>query len=184
MRRVVVPRMQTANPKNIMNQAIIFFMTNPSFPHVPLIWEENPKSYFTYISPGIANIIKEPKSDPFKPITTSTFVCSTAIVIVERSTPIAVLQLTSRLCTYMNRRDKEWNSLTEQNSEWRLVRTAKYATGKWKTIPTPRPIRAMVGRTDSLSKLFRIFPSVWLPKSKYPLTTSQQNQTHKQETIR
>ena len=36
-------------------------------------------------------MIKDPKSDPFNPITTSTFVCRIAIVTVDASTPTAVL---------------------------------------------------------------------------------------------
>ena len=38
-------------------------------------------------------MINDPKSDPFNPITTSTFVCRIAIVTVDASTPTAVLHV-------------------------------------------------------------------------------------------
>lgn len=50
---------------------------------------------------------------------------------------------------YIKRNLKEWNSFKEQHKECKLVRTAKYAIGKWQIIPNPKPRRATVGNTES-----------------------------------
>ena len=73
----------------------------------------------------MANMISEPNSEPFSPMTTSTFVCKIATVTVESSTPIAVLPITPPKHTHMKRSPIEWNCLVEQKMECRLVRTAK-----------------------------------------------------------
>ena len=82
-------------------------------------------AYTRYINPGIANIINDPNSDPFNPITFSTFVCRMAIVTVASNTPTAVLPLESPPHTYASRSHTLWNSFAEQKSWCRFVRTAK-----------------------------------------------------------
>ena len=48
-------------------------------------------AYTKYIQPGMANMISEPNREPFRPMTTSTFVIRIATVTVESRTPAAVL---------------------------------------------------------------------------------------------
>ena len=82
-------------------------------------------AYTRYIKPGMANMINDPNSDPFNPMTFSTFVCRMAIVTVVSSTPTAVLPLTRPPRPYASRSHTLWNSFAEQKSWCRLVRTAK-----------------------------------------------------------
>lgn len=83
------------------------------------------RAYTIYINPGLANIINDPNSDPFNPITFSTFVCRIAIVTVDSNTPTAVLPLKPPSHTYASRSHTLWNSFAEQKSWCRFVRTAK-----------------------------------------------------------
>lgn len=76
-----------------MNHASIFFRSVPLSPFPALHLTPRPFPHIKYIIPGIANMINDPKSDPFNPITTSTFVCRIAIVTVDASTPTAVLHV-------------------------------------------------------------------------------------------
>jgi hypothetical protein len=83
--------MHIVKPNKIINQASTFFFTNPSIFHVSLHIKETTQSYFTYINPGIANIIKDPNNDPFSPSTLSNFVTEIATVTVALKIPTAVL---------------------------------------------------------------------------------------------
>ena len=86
-----VPTIHIVNPKNTMNHASIFFRSVPLSPLPALRLTFHRFPHIKYINPGMANMISDPKSEPFNPITTSTFVCRIAMVTVDASTPMAVL---------------------------------------------------------------------------------------------
>lgn len=87
----VVPTMHMTTPKITMNHASTFFLTTPFSSLAALTLTPLSLAYTKYIQPGMANMISEPNREPFRPMTTSTFVIRIATVTVESRTPAAVL---------------------------------------------------------------------------------------------
>ena len=87
----VVPTMHMTTPKITMNHASPFFLTTPFSSLAALTLTPLSLAYTKYIQPGMANMISEPNREPFRPMTTSTFVIRIATVTVESRTPAAVL---------------------------------------------------------------------------------------------
>ena len=127
----VVPTMHIVTPKITMNQASHFFLTSPSFPLVALHLILSQHSIHQIHQSRDGKHDQGAKEGSIQTNHDLHLRHENGDGDGRQQHADGRAMINPPHHSYAKRSESLWNSLREQKSEWRLVRTAKYAMGKW-----------------------------------------------------